>query len=219
MKEKVFKPKTKVYKRICSSFEMMMYYRMMLLRISRNLSPIEISFLMGKRLDFIHKIEAFKLKKIMMADLFDMQRALDIKSIGFLFSKGIESHDDNCHYQLTVRALKSKTIHEVQRLDKELNVFVSEFKLIDKRHDIDSYSSSTLQELDEIKTFMRELFVEGYFKEKRGPYEIYTKCCTDMDQYLRPKNVLSILQGDSESPFSIQRIESKDGAFYMEHGV
>lgn len=219
MKKKVFKPRTKVYRRIYTPFEMMMYYRMLLLRISRNISPFEISFLMGKRLDFIGKIETFKLKRITMVDLFNMQQALDLKSIGFFIQEGIKSGDDNCHYKLTVTTLKNQIIHEVEKLDKELNVFVNEFKLIDKRHDIDPYSLSTVQELDEIRNFISELYVEGYFKEKREPYEIYTKCCTDMDQYLRPKNVLSVLQGDSESAFSIQRIESKDGAFYVEQGA
>jgi hypothetical protein len=219
MKEKVFRPKTKVYKRIYSPFEMMMYYRMILLRISCNLLPLEVSFLMGKRLDFVSKIETFKLKKISIVDLLRMERALDLKSIGFLFSEGQESLNENYSYQLTFMVLESQTVYQVERSDSVENTFVNEFRLIDKRHDIDPYSVSTSAELDKIQTFMRQLFAEGYFKDKRDPYEIYTKCCADMDQYLKPKNVLSILQGASEPSFSIQQIESKDGAFYMEHGV
>ncbi|TJZ61289.1 hypothetical protein FAZ15_08810 [Sphingobacterium olei] len=219
MKERKFKPTTKVYRRMYTPFEMIMYYRMMLLRISRHLSPIEISFLMGKRLDFIRKVETFKFKKLTIVDLLRMERALDLKSIGFLFSEGQESLNDNYSYQLTYMVLESQTVYQVERLDSVENAFVNEFRLIDKRHDIDPYTVSTSTELDKIHTCMRELFAEGYFKDKRDPYEIYTKCCTDMDQYLKPKNVLSVLQGDSEQSFAIQRMESKDGAFYMEREV
>jgi hypothetical protein len=42
---------------------MQIYYRMLLQRISRHLSPEEVSFLMGKSFDFVNEVETFKKEK------------------------------------------------------------------------------------------------------------------------------------------------------------
>lgn len=47
MKKKEFKPTTKVYTIRCSEIEIIIIYRMMLLRIAKKLSTEEASFLMG----------------------------------------------------------------------------------------------------------------------------------------------------------------------------
>ena len=66
---KTNKIQTKVYKRECNELEILIFYRMILQRISRHLSPEEVSFLMGKPLDFIKKVETFKIKSSRLEDL------------------------------------------------------------------------------------------------------------------------------------------------------
>ncbi|WP_139351205.1 hypothetical protein [Sphingobacterium sp. CZ-UAM] len=60
---------TKIYRRKCEELDILIYYRMLLQRISRHLSPEEVSFLMGKPLDFIKKVETFKIKSSRLEDL------------------------------------------------------------------------------------------------------------------------------------------------------
>ncbi len=123
--------KTKVYRRKCEKLDILIYYRMLLQRISRHLSPEEVSFLMGKPLDFMSKIETFKLKRIFAYDLFSMYRVLEVNSMDSMMPSGVELSSQKNIYELHVTALADRGIYELYRVDVEQDQKNTEFKLID----------------------------------------------------------------------------------------
>ncbi|MGE8376913.1 MAG: hypothetical protein ACN6PN_01140, partial [Sphingobacterium sp.] len=92
--------KTKVYRRRCEELDILIYYRMLLQRISRHLSPEEVSFLMGKPLDFMTGIETFKIKSILAFDLFSMYRVLEVNSMDSMMPFGVELSSQKNLYEL-----------------------------------------------------------------------------------------------------------------------
>jgi len=175
--------KTKVYRRRCGELDMQIYYRMLLQRISRHLSPEEVSFLMGKSFDFINKVETFKRKRTFVHDLVVMQLVLEIKSMNELMLYGIELSSQKYTYELHVTKLGDRVIYELYKVEVEQDQKVIEFKLIDIRHDLDPYEISTIEEVKEISTLLDE----------KRPDEIHNLCCAKLGRYIHPKNLIKVL--------------------------
>ncbi|NGM66430.1 hypothetical protein [Sphingobacterium sp. SGR-19] len=217
MKKKNNEPKVKIYSRKCSPLDIAAYYRMLLHRISQNLSAKEISFLMGKRLDFMDKMERFKLIKWRVVDFFMAKIAFGIENVSFLFPQVKIDIDKSFLYQVSIKIFEDWVVYDMKRWDSEVSMFIDEFQLIDKRHDIDLYKESTESEQQEMREWLEKLIDESYFAENRNPYEIYEKCCADLDQYIEPKNLLTVLHEKVHAvdyPI-IKRIEHKHGAYYI----
>lgn len=223
MGKKNNEPKVKIYSRKCSPLSIAIYYRMLLHRISQNLSPKEVSFLMGKRLDFMDKMERFKLIKWNLSDFFRAKAAFGLENVDFLFPYVRVDIDKSFLYQVSIKTFEAWVVYDMKRWDSEVNMFVDEFQLIDKRHDIDLYKESTESEQQEIRGWLRKLIEESYFAENRSPNEIYEKCCADLDQYIEPKNLLTVLHEKMQvgaplqagTPPAIKRIEHKNEAYYI----
>lgn len=184
---------TKIYKRKCEEIEILICYRMLLQRISQHLSPEEVSFLMGKPLDFMTSIETFKIKSILAFDLFSMYRVLEVNSMDSMMPFGVELSSQKNLYELHVTTLADRVIYELYKVDVEQNQKVIEFKLIDARHDIDPYTNSTTEEVEKIRIFLNEQIDVGFFNEERQPDEIHNLCCAELKRYIRPKNLMLVL--------------------------
>lgn len=185
--------KTKIYKRKCEEIEILVYYRMLLQRISRHLSPKEVSFLMGKPLDFMTRIETFKIKSILAYDSFVMHGVLEINNLDTMVHLGLEISLQENTYELHVTTLVDRVIYELFRVDVEQDQKVIEFKLIEIRHDIDPYINSTTEEVKKIRILLDEQIDAGFFNEERQPYEIHSLCCAELKQYMQPKNLMLVL--------------------------
>ncbi|MCS4228299.1 hypothetical protein [Sphingobacterium sp. BIGb0165] len=147
---------TKIYKRKGKEIDILIYYRMLLQRISRHLSPKEVSFLMGKPLDFISKVETFRIKKIFIQDVVVMHRALAVNSINSMMHLGEDISSKDNAYELHVTKLVDRVIYDMYKVDVEQDQKVKEFKLIDIRYDIDPSTNSTTDEVKKIETFLDE---------------------------------------------------------------
>lgn len=188
-----FKPSTKVYKRKCQEIEILIFYRMILHRISRHLSPEEVSFLMGKPLDFMTKIETFRIKQISMHDVFVMNDVLAINNLDTMVHMGVKISSAEKRYELHMTKLADRVIYQLYKVDEEQDQRVIEFKLIDIRHDIDPYESSTADELEKITVLLEETIDAGYFNEEKQPDEVHKLCCEKLESYVRPKNLMKVL--------------------------
>lgn len=199
---KANKIQTKVYKRECNELEILIFYRMILQRISRHLSPEEVSFLMGKPLDFMSKVERFRIKKIFIQDVVVMHRALAVNSINSLMHLGEDISSQDNAYELHVTKLADRVIYEMYKVDVQQDQKIKEFKLIDIRHDIDPYTNSTTEEVKKIRILLDEQIDAGYFSEERIAYEIHNLCCEKLEKYIQPKNLMlvldELLQGNEE---------------------
>ncbi|MEI2274965.1 hypothetical protein OHD16_22740 [Sphingobacterium sp. ML3W] len=209
--------KTKVYRRRCEELDILIYYRMLLQRISRHLSPEEVSFLMGKPLDFMTGIETFKIKSILAFDLFSMYRVLEVNSMDSMMPFGVELSSQKNLYELHVTTLADRVIYDMYKVDVEQDQKIIEFKLIDIRHDIDHYKVSTADEVEKIRIFLNEKIGAGFFNEERQPYEIHALCCVELKQYMQPKNLMlvldELLQGSEDA--RIVRHQTEYGFGYV----
>lgn len=185
--------KTKIYKRKGKEIDILIYYRMLLQRISRHLSPEEVSFLMGKPLDFMSKVERFRIKKIFIQDVVVMHRALAVNSINSLMHLGEDNSSQDNAYELHVTKLADRVIYEMYKVDVQQDQKIKEFKLIDIRHDIDPYTNSTTEEVKKIRILLDEQIDTGYFSEERIAYEIHNLCCEKLEKYIQPKNLMLVL--------------------------
>lgn len=214
---KANKIQTKVYRRKAKEIDILIYYRMLLQRISRHLSPVEVSFLMGKPLDFMSKVERFRIKKIFIQDVVVMHRALAVNSINSMMHLGEDISSQENAYELHVTKLADRVIYDMYKIDVEQDQKVIEFKLIDIRHDIDHYKNSTAEEVKKISAFLDEQIDKGYFSEERTAYEIHNLCCEKLEKYIQPKNLMlvldELLQGSEET--SIVRHQTGYGLGYV----
>lgn len=211
MKKKQSPPTTQEYKIRCSEIEIIILYRMMLLRTAKNLSTEEVSFLMGKEDDFIEKIESFKIKSIYAHDLFVFTQVLDYNA-GVVYPNSVDVDHQKFNYKMFKTICSDRVIYELKQLDENKEAFKIIFLLMDSRHDIDSFSNSTANEIEQLKNLMDKLFEKGYFTQERLAYEILYKCQDAIDSSIAPKNLKVVLQNyvDKKEEYHLeQRISSK----------
>lgn len=211
MEKKEFKPIIKVYSIHCSEIEITIIYRMMLLRTAKHLSTEEVSFLMGKEHDFIEKIETFKIKSVYAHDLYIFTQVLDYNA-GAAYPKSVDVDHQKFDYDMFVTIFSDRVIYELKQLDENKKAIKTIFLLIDSRHDIDCFNNSTATEIEQLRSLMRQLFVEGYFTEERIAYEILNKCQNSIDRSISPKNLMLVLQDylDKKEDYHLeQKISSK----------
>lgn len=221
MKKKQFPPTIQEYKIRCSEIEIIILYRMMLLRTAKNLSTEEVSFLMGKEDDFIEKIESFKIKSIYAHDLFVFTQVLDYNA-GVVYPNSVDIDHQKFNYKMFKTICSDRVIYELKQLDENKEAFKTIFLLMDSRHDIDSFSNSTANEIEQLKNLMDKLFEKGYFTQERLAYEILYKCQDAIDSSIAPKNLKVVLQNyvDNKEKYHLeQRISSKknfSGVAYLQ---
>lgn len=221
MKKKQSPPTTQEYKIRCSEIEIIILYRMMLLRTAKNLSTEEVSFLMGKEDDFIEKIESFKIKSIYAHDLFVFTQVLDYNA-GVVYPNSVDIDHQKFNYKMFKTICSDRVIYELKQLDENKEAFKTIFLLMDSRHDIDSFSNSTANEIEQLKNLMDKLFEKGYFTQERLAYEILYKCQDAIDSSIAPKNLKVVLQNyvDNKEKYHLeQRISSKknfSGVAYLQ---
>lgn len=210
MKKKEFKSTTKVYKRTCVEVETYIYYRMLLQRVSRHLSAAEVSFLMGKPLDYVEQMENFKIKSVLAEDLYAMHLVLEMKTIAWMLPLGLSNSRED-RYELHIIKMEACVIYQMHKFDVESNQNIIEFKLIDIRHDIDHNENLTESEFELIKELIDKLLLDGYFNEQRTPAEIYGLCCDKLGSYIKPKNLMQVLQPLVEGKESMRLIRKQSG--------
>lgn len=221
MKKKQSPPTIQEYKIRCSEIEIIILYRMMLLRTAKNLSTEEVSFLMGKEDDFIEKIESFKIKSIYAHDLFVFTQVLDYNA-GVVYPNSVDVDHQKFNYKMFKTICSDRVIYELKQLDENKEAFETIFLLMDSRHDIDSFSNSTANEIEQLKNLMDKLFEKGYFTQERLAYEILYKCQDAIDSSIAPKNLKVVLQNyvDNKEKYHLeQRISSKknfSGVAYLQ---
>ncbi|WP_312337568.1 hypothetical protein [Sphingobacterium sp.] len=208
---------TRIYKHRCQPLEMQFFYRMLLMRISRGLSPEEVSFLMGKALDFTIKVESFKIKTILAMDYYMFCRVLEVGSIHAMMPVGMNISKEKYAYELHFTTLADEVVYHLYRLSAEEGTKEIEFQLLDIRHDFNPNKPSTLNEIRKIKRIIEAQVGTGYFNKNRSPYEIHKLVCIILDTYVKPKNLMRVLEDllNRSDELKLIRKESKSGFIYV----
>ncbi|TDQ76509.1 hypothetical protein [Sphingobacterium yanglingense] len=217
MKKKNDEPKVRVYTRKCDPLYIAIYYRMLIHRISQNLSPKEMSFLMGKPLDFMGKVERIKFIRWMMSDFFRAGRSLNIDGLALIFPAVKADITEPFLYQISIKTYEDYVVYDMKKMDSEKEVFIDEFQLIDQRYDVDLYQRYAESEIQEVRDWLRSMSEEGYFQEGRTPLEIYEKSCADLEHRVKPIVILTILHErvNLKDVPVVNRVENKKGAYYI----
>jgi len=192
-------------------------YRVLLLRIAKQYSPQEMSFLMGKPLDFVDKIERLQNMSFYLDDIVKMNKVLGssfhigcftsslspfIKAEKELYQLSRNVYDDHITYQLVMCLDHNKTV----------NVFI----LQDNNPLSDYFEHSTEQELASLKRIIETLLQNGYFDCERCPFEIFEKCKSFLSDYIKPRNLyiaLTSFTKRKEHP-KLQYKKSKELGYY-----
>lgn len=194
MKKKLVTPKVKTYAIQCSEIEILIIYRMMVLRISKHFSGEEVSFLMGKPLDYIDRIETFKLKKVLALDLYVFSLALDFENAGCAYPVFTDTNNDENRYEMVVSTYKDHVIYELRQVDLNNVVVKPIFVLIDDNHTLERVYTSTAAEIERLKNVVHELFKEKFFQEERTAYDIRYTCQDKLKSGVKPKMLMGILE-------------------------
>lgn len=214
MEKKEITPTIKEYTIRCREIVIIIIYRMMLLRMAKDLSTEEVSFLMGKEHDFIKKIETFKLKHISAHDLYIFTQVLDYGA-GDAYPNTLDIDHQRIDYKMFVTTCSDRVIYELKQLGENKEAIKTIFLLIDSRHDIDCSSNSTAKEIEQLRSLMPQLFAEGYFTEERIAYEILSKCQDAIDTSISPKNLMVVLRGylDRKEDYHLEQKRSSRNNF------
>ncbi|MBL1407925.1 hypothetical protein [Sphingobacterium faecale] len=222
MKKKNDEPKVKTYIIKCTEIEILIIYRMMVLRISKHFSGAEVSFLMGKPLDYIDKIETFKLKKVLALDLYIFSLALDFENGGCAYPVFMGTDNEENRYEMVVSTYKEHVIYELRQVDLNNVVVKPIFILIDNNYTLERVYTSTAAEIEKLKNVVRELFKEKFFQEERTAYDIRYACQEKLGSSVEPKKLITILESylSGKEDFSLtQRKSTKmnfNGFVYVE---
>lgn len=194
MKKEKNEPKVKVYSRKCTELDILIIYRMMVLRLANHLSGQEVSFLMGKPLDYIDKIETFKLRSLLALDLYFFTIVLDFEDPGTAYPISVEPNNAKNNYEMVVSTYKDFVSYEVRQMGVNNIVVKPIFLLLDNNHTVERVYVSTADELEKLKALIEKLFKEGYFKEERSAYEIRYTCTSRLERSVKPKMLMKALQ-------------------------
>jgi len=222
MKKKKNEPKVKVYSRKCTELEILIIYRMMVLRIAEHLSGEEVSFLMGKPLDYFDKIETFKRRSILALDLYFFTVVLNFEDPGSAYPIFVKPNNAKNNYEMIISNYEDFVSYEVRQLDANNILVKTIFLLLDNNHAVERVYVSTADELEKLKLLMEELFKEGYFKDERTAYEIRYTCASRLESNVKPKMLMKTLQTyltEKDGFNLIQRKSSKlnfNGFVYIE---
>ncbi len=194
MKKKNDELSVKTYIIKCTEIEILIIYRMMVLRISKHFSGEEVSFLMGKPLDYIDKIETFKLKKVLALDLYVFSLALDFENAGCAYPVFMDTDNKENRYEMVVSTYKDHVIYELRQVDLNNVVVKPLFILIDNNHTLERVYTSTAAEIEKLKNVVHELFKESFFQEERTAYDIRYACQRKLESGVEPKKLMAILE-------------------------
>ncbi|GGH04957.1 hypothetical protein FAZ19_05255 [Sphingobacterium alkalisoli] len=208
MKEKEIIPKTKAYSIRCSELEILIIYRLLILRLAKHLSGKEASFLMGKPLDYIDKVETFEIKRIYAHDLYVFTQVLDFENAGSAYPIPIDPNNEKNSYQMVVTNYTDRVIYDLKQVDSNNTPIKTIFLLVDTSNVQIVYNSDE-EEYGKLKSTLHELFEEGYFSEERLAYDILYTCNKRMDSYIKPKKLMEIIQNHMEGKERFSLVQKK----------
>jgi hypothetical protein len=169
-------------------------YRILLLRIAKQYSPQEMSFLMGESLSFMNKIESLKYTSIYLSDIIRMKEVLG-GSFGiqcFTSSLAPFAKWEKELHKLTKTIYDDLIIYQMEKcLDNGKAVHI--FTLQDSNHSTDYFEHSTEEELASLKRTIETLLHNGYFETPTTPLEIFEKCKSFLFDFIKPKNLYTTL--------------------------
>lgn len=189
-------------------------YKIMIHRVCRRYSPEGLSFLMGKELSFIGKVEQMGHPNITLTDMGRIGEATGAASLAYLYQEH-EPYDREKHtYRLTKTIWKDRILYEmVQLLENEKTETL--FVVWDENHDTDYYPHSTNQEQESIRIAVQALIDLNYFHKQRPAREIFRECQSLVWEYINPMNLYQILTAFTKQRTypKLKRVKSKHSAY------
>lgn len=189
-------------------------YKIMIHRACKRYSPEGLSFLAGKDLSFIEKIEQMRLPNITLTDMSRIGNAIGVASIAYLFQEHDPSDREKHEYRLTKTVYKDKILYQMEQLSKNGKTQTL-FIVWDENHDTDYYPDSTKQEQASIQVAIQALIDLNYFHKERSSRDIFSKCQSLVWEYIDPMNLyhaLSTFTGQKTYP-KLKRVKTKYSKF------
>lgn len=174
-----------------SLLDVEMLYHSMLIRISKQYSPEELSFLIGEQPSFICKMEELQRVEYRMNILWKKHWIVSEIDPALLFPRR-PVEEEMGDYQLIKTVFADKVMYQMNQLSKFGEVEVK-FLLRDDNHEVDYYPDSTKQQQKSLRTAIQALIDLNYFSEERSTYQLFLKCDHLVNNYFRPIDLYHVL--------------------------
>jgi hypothetical protein len=182
----------KVVEAQLSAIDINIIYSLMLMRISKGLTPGELDFLIGSTETTIRDIEDFNLKSIGLEIVWKVVTAIEGGDIqGIIFSP-LDSNDRFSKYKL-VRSKNEQTIETAVYALDSMNSENLVFKLFEQNTAYEKFPQAISTTLNEIRGLLNLMLDGAAFIEPLTPLEIYQKCRIILGNEVYPRYVEMIL--------------------------
>lgn len=189
-------------------------YKIMIHRVCKRYSPEGLSFLMGKELSFIGKVEQMGHPNITLTDMGRIGEATGATNLAYLFQEHGPSDLEKHTYRLTKTICKDRMLYEMVQLLKNGKTETL-FVVWDENHETDYYPHSTHQEQESVRIAVQALIDLNYFYKQRPASEIFRECQSLVWEYLNPMNLYQVLTAFTKQRTypKLKRVKSKYSAY------
>lgn len=182
----------KVVEAKLSTIDINVIYSLMLLRISKGLTPAELDFLIGSTETTIQDMEDFNLKSIGLEIIWKVLTAIEGGDLqGIIFSP-LGSNDRSASYKL-VRITNEQVIETAVYALDSTNSENLVFKLFEQNTAYEKFPQALNTTLNEIRGLLTLMLDGAAFIEPLSPMEVYQKCRIVLGNEVHPRYVEMIL--------------------------
>lgn len=202
------------YEARMSTFMIGIIYQTMIHRACKRYSPKGLSFLAGKDLLFVEKIEQMKLPNITLTDMSIIGKVVGAASVAYFFQEHEPSDLEKHVYRLTQTVYKDKILYQMEQLLKSGKADPL-FIVWDKNHDTDYYPDATKEEQESLRIAVQALIELNYFHEQRSSIDIFRTCQSLVWEYMNPMNLYHVLTAFTRQKRypKLKRVKSKYSVF------
>lgn len=182
----------KVVEAKLSTIDINVIYSLMLMRISKGLTPVELDFLIGSTETTIQDMEDFNLKSVGLEIIWKVLTAIEGGDLQGIILSPLGSNDRSASYKL-VRITNEQAIETAVYVSDSKNSESLVFKLYEQNTANEKFPQALITTLNDIRGLLNLMLDGAAFIEPLSPLEIYQKCRIILGNEVYPRYVETIL--------------------------
>lgn len=189
-------------------------YLVKLNRIGHGWSTEELSFLIGRPVNYVNTRENLRAnRQFTVEDLVFMAMAFDMSATEMVMHNPGEFRQ--FQFQTTVTQKGNITFHEIWRIDKQSQFMLCRLYEFPKAPDPEKEK----QQLQDIIKIISRIIKTGFFKQPRHPLSIYKHCCKTYKKGLAPlvvkKALAHFAAGNPPAQLQFKKIKGESGKYAL----
>lgn len=189
-------------------------YLVKLNRIGHGWSKEELSFLIGRPLNYVNTRENLRANsQFTVEDLVFMAMAFDMSATEMVMHNPGEFRQ--FQFQATVTQKGNIIFHEIWRIDKQSQFMLCRLYEFPKKPDPEKEKTQT----QAIIKIINRIIKTGFFKQPRHPLSIYRHCCKRYKKGLAPlvvkKALAHFASGNLPAKLQFKKIKGESGKYAL----